>query len=109
MRTIESSLLDGAALSFQLYGCNQVTWHLHFLELCGQGLLIRSLHNTNDFSFRQIGKASVRLHCRVVLGSLRDLVYLLAREGAGRNGMGAHEFRHRICSFSGFVMSGPCG
>jgi hypothetical protein len=31
------SFFDGAEVSFQFYGCNRITWHLHLLEPCGQG------------------------------------------------------------------------
>jgi len=94
-----SSFFDGAEVSFQFYGCNRITWHLHLLEPCGQGSLIRSLHNAYNLSLRQVEKTSIRLHRRVVLGGLCDLVDLFARQGASRHGMAAHEFRHRICSF----------
>ena len=94
-----SSFFDGAEVSFQFYGCNRITWHLHLLESCGQRLLIRSLHNAYDLSLRQVEKTSIRLHRRVVLGGLCDLADLFARQGASRHGMAAHEFRHRICSF----------
>lgn len=63
----------------------------------GQGSLIRSLHNAYDLSLRQVEKTSIRLHRRVVLGGLCDLVDLFAREGTSRYGMAAHEFRHNIC------------
>jgi hypothetical protein len=94
-----SSFFDGAEVSFQFYGCNRITWHLHLLEPCGQGSLIRSLHNAYNLSLRQVEKTSIRLHRRVVLGGLCDLVDLFARQGASRHGMAAHEFRHHICSF----------
>ena len=41
-----SSFFDGADVSFQFYGCNRITWHLHLLKPCGQGALIRSLDRT---------------------------------------------------------------
>ncbi len=48
----------------------------------------------HTISLRQVGKTSIRLHRRVILGGLRDLVDLFASEGASRNGMAAHEFWH---------------
>jgi hypothetical protein len=98
-----SSFFNGAEVSFQFYGCNRLTWHLHLLEPCGQGSLIRSLHNAYDLSLRQVEKTSIRLHRRVVLGGLCHLVDLFAREGTSRRGMAAHEFRHNICSFLGLL------
>ena len=106
-----SSFFDGAALSFKFYRSDRITWHLHFFEPCCQGLLIRGLHDADDFSLRQVGKTSIRLHRRVVLGDFSDLVDLFAREGASRNGMAAHELSHNICSFFGllFWCGGFCG
>ena len=65
-----SSFFDGTEVSFQFYGCNRITWHLHLLEPCAQGSRIGSLHNAYDLSLRQADKTSIRLHDRVVLGRL---------------------------------------
>src|SRR5262249_39269448 len=58
-----SSFFNRAEVSFQFYGCNRVTWHLHLLEPCGQGPLIGSLHNASIFLCDRLRK--LRYGCTV--------------------------------------------
>ena len=58
-----SSFFDGAALSFKFYRSDRITWHLHFLEPCCQGLLIRGLHDAYIFPSDRLEK--LRYGCTV--------------------------------------------
>ena len=98
-----SGLSNYAEVSFQFHRCNRLTWHLHLLEPCGQGSLIRSFHNAYDLSLRQVQKTSIWLHRRIILGGFCDLVDLFPRKGTRRHGMAAHEFRHNIFYFIGLL------